>query len=184
MWVSQSLWSVVNAYQWHALLCRYVPSCMRIITLVFRPTLTIYMNLDSCILSNVHVRDVFQLWTVALCMTQPMAELVTILRCMTKYDFTYCRKDYRSVIIKKVNEYMWVACMHVSTIMQWCLSWKWWWSSSMPKDPHCLMVLSTVAILYNAPEYQDEFGQTTTYSFNPGYNLVGDGTRICQATGL
>lgn len=44
--------------------------------------------------------------------------------------------------------------------------------------------LSTVAILYNAPEYQDEFGQTTTYSFNPGYNLVGDGTRICQATGL
>lgn len=54
----------------------------------------------------------------------------------------------------------------------------------MPKDPHCLMVLSTVAILYNAPEYQDEFGQTTTYSFNPGYNLVGDGTRICQATGL
>ena len=46
------------------------------------------------------------------------------------------------------------------------------------------MVLSTVAIPYNSPEYQDKFGQTTTYSFNPGYNLVGDGTCICQATGL
>ena len=28
------------------------------------------------------------------------------------------------------------------------------------------------------------FGQTTTYSCNTGYNLVGDSTRTCQATGL
>ena len=27
------------------------------------------------------------------------------------------------------------------------------------------------------------FGQTATYSCNTGYNLVGDSTRICQATG-
>ena len=26
------------------------------------------------------------------------------------------------------------------------------------------------------------FGQTATYSCNPGYNLVGDCTRVCQAT--
>ena len=52
------------------------------------------------------------------------------------------------------------------------------------KRSSCFMVLSTVVIPYNAPEYQDEFGQTTTYSFNSGYNLVGDGTHICQATGL
>ena len=26
-------------------------------------------------------------------------------------------------------------------------------------------------------------GQTATYSCNTGYNLVGDGTRTCQATG-
>ena len=27
------------------------------------------------------------------------------------------------------------------------------------------------------------FGQTTTYSCNTGYNLVGDSSRTCQATG-
>ena len=27
------------------------------------------------------------------------------------------------------------------------------------------------------------FGQTATYSCNTGYNLVGDSTRTCQATG-
>ena len=27
-------------------------------------------------------------------------------------------------------------------------------------------------------------GQTATYSCNPGYNLVGGGTRTCQATGV
>ena len=27
------------------------------------------------------------------------------------------------------------------------------------------------------------FGQTATYSCNTGYNLVGDNTRTCQATG-
>ena len=27
-------------------------------------------------------------------------------------------------------------------------------------------------------------GQTATYSCNPGYNPVGDITRICQATGV
>ena len=27
------------------------------------------------------------------------------------------------------------------------------------------------------------FGQTATYSCNTGYNLVGDSTRACQATG-
>ena len=28
------------------------------------------------------------------------------------------------------------------------------------------------------------FGQTATYSCNTGYNLVGDSTRTCQATGV
>ena len=28
------------------------------------------------------------------------------------------------------------------------------------------------------------FGQTATYSCNTGYNLVGGGTRICQASGV
>ena len=28
------------------------------------------------------------------------------------------------------------------------------------------------------------FGQTATYSCNAGYNLVGDSTRICHATGV
>ena len=28
------------------------------------------------------------------------------------------------------------------------------------------------------------FGQTATYSCDPGYNLVGDDTRICQASGV
>ena len=28
------------------------------------------------------------------------------------------------------------------------------------------------------------FGQTATYSCDTGYNLVGDGTRICQAGGV
>ena len=28
------------------------------------------------------------------------------------------------------------------------------------------------------------FGQTATYSCNTGYNLVGDNTRVCQATGV
>ena len=28
------------------------------------------------------------------------------------------------------------------------------------------------------------FGQTATYSCNIGYNLVGDSTRTCQATGV
>ena len=28
------------------------------------------------------------------------------------------------------------------------------------------------------------FGQTATYSCNTGYNLVGDNTRTCQATGV
>ena len=28
------------------------------------------------------------------------------------------------------------------------------------------------------------FGQTATYSCDTGYNLVGDNTRICQATGV
>ena len=28
------------------------------------------------------------------------------------------------------------------------------------------------------------YGQTATYSCNTGYNLVGDGTHTCQATGL
>ena len=28
------------------------------------------------------------------------------------------------------------------------------------------------------------FEQTATYSCNTGYNLVGDGTRTCQATGV
>ena len=29
----------------------------------------------------------------------------------------------------------------------------------------------------------ETFGQTATYSCNTGYNLVGDSTRTCQATG-
>ena len=29
-----------------------------------------------------------------------------------------------------------------------------------------------------------KFGQTATYSCNTGYNLVGDSTRTCQATGV
>ena len=28
------------------------------------------------------------------------------------------------------------------------------------------------------------FGQTATYSCNTGYNLVGNSTRMCQATGV
>ena len=28
------------------------------------------------------------------------------------------------------------------------------------------------------------FGQTATYSCNTGYNLVGDSTRTCEATGM
>ena len=28
------------------------------------------------------------------------------------------------------------------------------------------------------------FGQIATYSCNQGYNLMGDGTRMCQATGV
>ena len=28
------------------------------------------------------------------------------------------------------------------------------------------------------------FGQTATYSCDPGYNLVGNNTRICHATGV
>ena len=28
------------------------------------------------------------------------------------------------------------------------------------------------------------FGQTATYSCNTGFNLVGDSTRMCQATGM
>ena len=28
------------------------------------------------------------------------------------------------------------------------------------------------------------FGQTATYSCDTGYNLVGDSTRMCQATGV
>ena len=28
------------------------------------------------------------------------------------------------------------------------------------------------------------FGQTATYSCDPGYNLVGDSTRTCQADGI
>ena len=28
------------------------------------------------------------------------------------------------------------------------------------------------------------FGQTAVYSCNPGYNLDGDSTRTCQATGV
>ena len=28
------------------------------------------------------------------------------------------------------------------------------------------------------------FGQTATYSCNTGYNLTGDSTRMCQATGV
>ena len=28
------------------------------------------------------------------------------------------------------------------------------------------------------------FGQTATYTCNPGYNLVGDSSRTCQATGV
>ena len=56
------------------------------LSLLFRPALAIYMSLYSCILgvsnqilaSNIHVLDVFQLWTVALCLTQPMAKLVTL----------------------------------------------------------------------------------------------------------
>ena len=28
------------------------------------------------------------------------------------------------------------------------------------------------------------FGQTATYSCNTGYNLIGDNTRTCQATGV
>ena len=27
-------------------------------------------------------------------------------------------------------------------------------------------------------------GQTATYNCNPDYNLVGDSTRVCQATGV
>ena len=28
------------------------------------------------------------------------------------------------------------------------------------------------------------FGETATYSCDPGYNLTGDSTRTCQATGM
>ena len=54
-----------------------------------------------------------------------------------------------------------------------------------------IFLLSTVvdcSALTNPPNGQvsttgTTFGQTATYSCNMGYNLVGDTTRTCQATG-
>ena len=64
--------------------------------------------------------------------------------------------------------------------------------SNMPiKSVHNVFLLSTVVDCDTLSDPANgqvstsgtTFGQTATYSCNPGYNLVGDNTRACQATG-
>ena len=64
--------------------------------------------------------------------------------------------------------------------------------SNMPiKSVHNVFLLSSVVDCNTLSDPADgqvsttgtTFGETATYSCNPGYNLVGDNTRTCQATG-